>query len=635
MHTALPHIAVSDGLTYNPTHPNPLKSENPMSFKTDAEIAREAAVRPIREIAAKLGISEDKLEPYGHYKAKINPAEAFALPDRKGRLILVTAINPTPAGEGKTTVTIGLADALNHIGKQAVVAMREPSLGPVFGIKGGAAGGGYSQVLPMEDINLHFTGDFHAIGAANNLLAAMLDNHIYQGNALNIDPKRVLWRRAVDMNDRQLRNIISGNGKPTDGVLRPDGFDITVASEVMAVFCLAKDLTDLKNRLGNILIAYAKDGSPVYAKDLNAHGAMAALLKDAIKPNLVQTIGGTPAFVHGGPFANIAHGCNSVTATRLALHLADYAVTEAGFGADLGAEKFCDIKCRLAGLKPDAAVVVATVRALKYNGGVAKEDLGKENVEALKQGLPNLLRHISNLKNIFGLPVVVAINRFVSDTDAELALIQTACAEHGVEVSLAEVWGKGGEGGADLARKVVSAIENQPNNFAYAYDANDSIPDKFQCRSTRGNRVFGKTGLGQTAGVRGENAIFIQRQRQTSGLSERLHHHRPQPDPVCRRGLHRRRLRQHHENARPAESAFRRKNRRGRKRQHHRTVLNGRTTQAAPKGRLFCAEPYFQTASNKQARAGQTVQNRFTWCFNALKNRSPEAQARQRRSDLK
>ena len=394
-----------------------------MSFKTDAEIAREAAVRPIREIAAKLGISEDKLEPYGHYKAKINPAEAFALPDRKGRLILVTAINPTPAGEGKTTVTIGLADALNHIGKQAVVAMREPSLGPVFGIKGGAAGGGYSQVLPMEDINLHFTGDFHAIGAANNLLAAMLDNHIYQGNALNIDPKRVLWRRAVDMNDRQLRNIISGNGKPTDGVLRPDGFDITVASEVMAVFCLAKDLTDLKNRLGNILIAYAKDGSPVYAKDLNAHGAMAALLKDAIKPNLVQTIGGTPAFVHGGPFANIAHGCNSVTAT--------------------------------------------------------------------------------NLKNVFGLPVVVAINRFVSDTDAELALIQTACAEHGVEVSLAEVWGKGGEGGADLARRVVSAIENQPNNFAYAYDVNDSIPDKLRAIA---QKIYGAADVDFSAEARAEIA---------------------------------------------------------------------------------------------------------------------------------
>lgn len=451
-----------------------------MSFKTDAEIAQSSTMRPIGEIAAKLGLNADNIEPYGHYKAKINPAEAFKLPQKQGRLILVTAINPTPAGEGKTTVTIGLADALRHIGKDAVIALREPSLGPVFGVKGGAAGGGYAQVLPMEDINLHFTGDFHAIGAANNLLAAMLDNHIYQGNELDIDPKRVLWRRVVDMNDRQLRNIIDGMGKPVDGVMRPDGFDITVASEVMAVFCLAKDISDLKERLGNILVAYAKDGSPVYAKDLKAHGAMAALLKDAIKPNLVQTIEGTPAFVHGGPFANIAHGCNSVTATRLAKHLADYAVTEAGFGADLGAEKFCDIKCRLAGLKPDAAVVVATVRALKYNGGVERANLGEENLEALAKGLPNLLKHISNLKNVFGLPVVVALNRFVSDSDAELAMIEKACAEHGVEVSLTEVWGKGGVGGADLARKVVNAIENQPNNFNFSYDVELSIKDKIR-----------------------------------------------------------------------------------------------------------------------------------------------------------
>ncbi|WP_196428685.1 formate--tetrahydrofolate ligase [Neisseria polysaccharea] len=451
-----------------------------MSFKTDAEIAQSSTMRPIGEIAAKLGLNVDNIEPYGHYKAKINPAEAFKLPQKQGRLILVTAINPTPAGEGKTTVTIGLADALRHIGKDAVIALREPSLGPVFGVKGGAAGGGYAQVLPMEDINLHFTGDFHAIGAANNLLAAMLDNHIYQGNELNIDPKRVLWRRVVDMNDRQLRNIIDGMGKPVDGVMRPDGFDITVASEVMAVFCLAKDISDLKERLGNILVAYAKDGSPVYAKDLKAHGAMAALLKDAIKPNLVQTIEGTPAFVHGGPFANIAHGCNSVTATRLAKHLADYAVTEAGFGADLGAEKFCDIKCRLADLKPDAAVVVATVRALKYNGGVERANLGEENLEALAKGLPNLLKHISNLKNVFGLPVVVAINRFVSDSDAELAMIEKACAEHGVEVSLTEVWGKGGTGGADLAHKVVNAIENQPNNFNFSYDVELSIKDKIR-----------------------------------------------------------------------------------------------------------------------------------------------------------
>ncbi|MDO5059225.1 MAG: formate--tetrahydrofolate ligase [Neisseria sp.] len=459
-----------------------------MSFKTDAQIAQESVMQPIADIAAKLGIAADKLEPYGRYKAKISPQDAFALPQKAGRLILVTAVNPTPAGEGKTTITIGLADALNHIGKQAAVAMREPSLGPVFGVKGGAAGGGYAQVLPMEDINLHFTGDFHAIGAANNLLAAMLDNHIYQGNALNIDPKRVLWRRAVDMNDRQLRNIVSGMGKPTDGVMRPDGFDITVASEVMAVFCLARDLADLKTRLGNMLVAYAKDGSPVYARDLNAQGAMAALLKEAIKPNLVQTIEGTPAFVHGGPFANIAHGCNSVLATSVARHLADYTVTEAGFGADLGAEKFCDIKCRLSGLRPDAAVVVATVRALKYNGGVAREDLGAENLAALEDGLPNLLRHIANLKNVFGLPVVVALNRFVSDTDAELEMVQKACAEHGVEVSLAEVWGKGGAGGADLAHKVLAAIEQQPNNFAFAYDVEASVKDKIR---TIAQRIYG------------------------------------------------------------------------------------------------------------------------------------------------
>lgn len=459
-----------------------------MSFKTDAQIAQESTMQAIQHIAAKLGLSPEQLEPYGHYKAKINPSDAFALPKKQGKLILVTAINPTPAGEGKTTVTIGLADALNYIGKQAVIALREPSLGPVFGVKGGAAGGGYSQVLPMEDINLHFTGDFHAIGAANNLLAAMLDNHIYQGNELNIDPKRVIWRRVVDMNDRQLRNIIDGMGKSVDGVIRPDGFDITVASEVMAIFCLAKDISDLKQRLGNILVAYTKTGEAVYAKDLKAHGAMAALLKDAIKPNLVQTIAGTPAFVHGGPFANIAHGCNTVLATRLAKHLGDYAVTEAGFGADLGAEKFCDIKCRLAELKPDAAVVVATVRALKYNGGVERANLGEENLDALAKGLPNLLKHISNLKNVFGLPVVVALNRFVSDTDAELALIQNECAKQGVEVSLAEVWGKGGAGGADLAQKVVHAIETQENRFQFAYDTDLSIKEKIR---TIAQKIYG------------------------------------------------------------------------------------------------------------------------------------------------
>ena len=472
-------------------------------MRSDVDIAQAATIRPIGEIAAKLGLSPDRLEQYGKYKAKINPQDAFRLPEKQGRLVLVTAINPTPAGEGKTTVTIGLTDALNRIGKQAVVAMREPSLGPVFGIKGGAAGGGYAQVLPMEDINLHFTGDFHAIGAANNLLAALLDNHIYQGNALGIDPKRVLWRRVVDMNDRQLRNIIGGLGKPTDGVIRPDGFDITVASEVMAVFCLAKDLADLKTRLGNMLVAYTFDNQPVFAKDLNAQGAMAALLRDAVKPNLVQTIEGSPAFVHGGPFANIAHGCNSVLATRLAQHLGDYAVTEAGFGADLGAEKFCDIKSRLAGLKPDCAVVVATVRALKYNGGVDKADLGAENVAAVERGLPNLLKHIANLKNVFGLPVVVAINRFVSDSDAELAAVQAACRNAGAEVSLAEVWAKGGEGGEDLARKVVAAIDGGAGRFAFAYDENDSIRDKIHAVATK---IYGAAGVEYSAEAAAEIA---------------------------------------------------------------------------------------------------------------------------------
>ena len=455
---------------------------------SDVQIAQAASIRHIDEIAAKLGLKPEQLEHYGKYKAKINPDDAFRLPEKRGKLILVTAISPTPAGEGKTTVTIGLADALNRIGKNAVIALREPSLGPVFGIKGGAAGGGYAQVLPMEDINLHFTGDFHAIGAANNLLAALIDNHIHHGNALNIDPKRILWRRAVDMNDRHLRNIIGGLGKTADGVMRDDGFDITVASEVMAVFCLAKDITDLKQRLGNMLVAYTKDGSPVYARDLKAQGAMAALLKDAIKPNLVQTIEGTPAFVHGGPFANIAHGCNSVVATRLACHLADYAVTEAGFGADLGAEKFCDIKCRLSGLRPDAAVVVATIRALKYNGGLPKEELAGENLVALEKGLPNLLRHIDNLKNVFGLPVVVALNRFSADTQDELDLVADACRKRGAEISFTEVWSKGGAGGEDLAHKVVAAAEQSSAQFSFCYDVEKSIPEKIL---TIAQRIYG------------------------------------------------------------------------------------------------------------------------------------------------
>ena len=436
---------------------------------TDADIAREAKMQPISAIAAKIGIAEDQLEHYGKYKAKIPPQSGTP-----GKLVLVTAINPTPAGEGKTTVTIGLADALNRLGKRAVIALREPSLGPVFGIKGGAAGGGYAQVLPMEDINLHFTGDFHAIGAANNLLAALIDNHIHHGNALDIDPKRITWRRAVDMNDRQLRHIISGLGKSVDGTLRPDGFDITVASEVMAAFCLARDLADLKERLGNMIVAWNHRGEPVYARDLQAQGAMTALLKDAIKPNLVQTIEGTPALVHGGPFANIAHGCNSLIATRSALALGDYAVTEAGFGADLGAEKFIDIKSRQGGLKPDCAVIVATVRALKYNGGVGKDALGTENVAALEKGLPNLLKHIDNLKNAFGLPVVVAINRFQSDSDAELALIEKTCAERGVKIALCEVWAHGGKGGEALARAVIDTCEQEQSRCAPLYP--DEMP---------------------------------------------------------------------------------------------------------------------------------------------------------------
>ena len=451
---------------------------------TDADIARQATMQPIDAIAAKIGISADELEHYGKYKAKIRPRAS----DKPGKLVLVTAINPTPAGEGKTTVTIGLADALNRLGKKTVIAVREPSLGPVFGIKGGAAGGGYAQVLPMEDINLHFTGDFHAIGAANNLLAALIDNHIHHGNALEIDPKRVTWRRAVDMNDRQLRNIISGLGKSVDGTLRPDGFDITVASEVMACFCLARDLEDLKNRLGDMIVAWNKRGEPVYARDLHAQGAMAALLKDAVKPNLVQTIEGTAALVHGGPFANIAHGCNSLIATRTALALGDYTVTEAGFGADLGAEKFIDIKSRKGGLKPDCAVIVATVRALKYNGGIAKDALTAENVDALGKGLPNLLKHIDNLKNAFGLPVVVAINRFVSDSDAELAFIEKTCGEHGAKVALCEVWAHGGKGGEDLARAVIDACEKGSSHCAPLYPDDMPLVDKIR---TIAQKIYG------------------------------------------------------------------------------------------------------------------------------------------------
>ena len=447
-------------------------------FKSDIEIAQACDKKKITEIAAKAGIEEKYLEQYGNYKAKVDYKLLKDHADKKdGKLILVTAITPTPAGEGKTTTSVGLADGLRRIGKNAMVALREPSLGPVFGIKGGAAGGGYAQVVPMEDTNLHFTGDFHAVGAANNLLAALLDNHIQQGNTLRIDPKQITWKRAVDMNDRQLRHIVGGLGGRVQGVPREDGFEITVASEVMAILCLAEDITDLKERLAKIIVGYTYDGQPVTAHDLKAEGAMAALLKDALKPNLVQTLEGTPAFIHGGPFANIAHGCNSVTATKMALKLADYAVTEAGFAADLGAEKFVDIKCRMAGLKPSAAVIVATVRALKYHGGVPKDQLNEENLEALEAGLPNLLQHVSNVKNVYGLPCVVAINAFPTDTKAELDLVEEKCKELGVNVALSEVWAKGGEGGIALAEEVVRLCE-EPNNFKFTYDLDMSLEKK-------------------------------------------------------------------------------------------------------------------------------------------------------------
>ncbi|MBR0474979.1 MAG: formate--tetrahydrofolate ligase [Erysipelotrichaceae bacterium] len=452
---------------------------------SDIQIAQKCKKEKITEIARKLDIPEDYLELYGNYKAKVDYKLLKDYADKpNGKLVLVTAINPTPAGEGKTTTTVGLSDGLRKIGKKSVVALREPSLGPVFGIKGGAAGGGYAQVVPMEDINLHFTGDFHAIGAANNLLAAMLDNHIQQGNELNIDPRRITWRRAVDMNDRQLRNIIDGLGARTDGTPRQDGFDITVASEVMAVLCLASDITDLKQRLASIVVGYTYDNQPVTAGQLKAQGAMAALLKDALKPNLVQTLEGTPAFIHGGPFANIAHGCNSVTATRMALKLGDYAVTEAGFGADLGAEKFLDIKCRMANLKPDAVVIVATVRALKHNGGVSKADLGKENLVALEKGMPNLLQHVDNITNVFHLPCVVAINAFPTDTKAELKLVEDKCKELGVHVALSEVWAKGGEGGIALAKEVVKLCEEK-NDFTFAYDLDMTIKEKLNAIATK------------------------------------------------------------------------------------------------------------------------------------------------------
>lgn len=461
-----------------------------MTFKSDIQIAREANPIGITALAAQNGIDETYMEQYGKNKAKLDLSLLDQPGKPEGKLVLVTAINPTPAGEGKTTTTVGLADGLRRLGKKAVVALREPSLGPVFGVKGGAAGGGYAQVIPMEDINLHFTGDFHAIGAANNLLAAMLDNHIQQGNELGIDVKKITWRRAVDMNDRQLRNLVDGLGGRINGCPREDGFDITVASEVMAVLCLSESMTDLKKRLSEIIVAYSYEDKPVTAGDLKAAGAMAALLKDALKPNLVQTLEQTPALVHGGPFANIAHGCNSVLATKMALKLGDYAVTEAGFGADLGAEKFLDIKCRLAGFKPSAVVVVATVRALKHHGGVAKAEMNQENLGALERGLPNLLQHVENITEVFGLPCVVAINRFPTDTEAELRLVYDSCARLNVEVALSEVWAKGGEGGKELAEKVIALCERE-NRFAFAYENDLSIEEKLDAICRRVYRAEG------------------------------------------------------------------------------------------------------------------------------------------------
>ena len=463
-----------------------------MSYLTDIEIAQNCKMQPITEIAKKAGVGEKYLEPYGWYKAKID-LSYLKEAKKNGKLVLVTAITPTPAGEGKTTTTIGLADAMNLCGYNTCVALREPSLGPVFGVKGGAAGGGYAQVVPMEDINLHFTGDFHAIGAANNLLAAMLDNHIQQGNALGIDVKRITWKRCVDMNDRQLRNIINGLGGRMNGVPREDGFDITVASEIMAVFCLATSITDLKERLARIVVAYDYSGKPVTCGDIKAQGAMTALLVDAVKPNLVQTLEGTPAFVHGGPFANIAHGCNTVLATKMAMATADYAITEAGFGADLGAEKFLDIKCRAAGITPSAVVVVATVRALKMHGGLKKDQLGEENLEALEKGIPNLLRHVSNIKNVYKLPCVVAVNRFPTDTDNEIDFIINKCKELGVNTVLSTVWANGGKGGTELAEEVVRLCNEEDNsNFTYSYESDSSIEEKIESVV---KKVYGGDGI--------------------------------------------------------------------------------------------------------------------------------------------
>ena len=484
-----------------------------MKFKSDIEIAQQAKLKPAYKIAEKLGIKEEYIEAYGKYKAKI---DCSVLTKNKtastGKLILVTAITPTPAGEGKTTTTVGLGDALNLLGKNAMIALREPSLGPVFGVKGGAAGGGYAQVVPMEDINLHFTGDIHAIGAANNLLAAMLDNHIHQGNSLNIDTRRIVWRRALDMNDRQLRSIVNGLGGRGNGVPREDGFDITVASEIMAIMCLAEGISDLKRRLSRIIVAYDRDGKPVTAGQLKAQGALTALLKDALKPNLVQTLENNPAFVHGGPFANIAHGCNSIVATKMALKLCDYVVTEAGFGADLGAEKFFDIKCRKAGLVPDAVVIVASVRALKHHGGVSRDKLGEENLDALKRGIPNLLKHVENITQKFGLPAVVALNRFPNDTAGELELIRQQCAAYNVNVALSEVWGRGSGGGRELAERVLEIIEKGKNRFRFAYSDKDSLTDKIRKISVG---IYGAEGV-----VFSDKAVQGIKRAEELGLSE-------------------------------------------------------------------------------------------------------------------
>ena len=558
-----------------------------MAHLTDIEIAQQAKMQPITQIAAAAGIDAELLEPYGKYKAKVS----LSLLDhakKQGKLVLVTAITPTPAGEGKTTTTVGLADGLHRIGKSVAAALREPSLGPVFGIKGGAAGGGYAQVVPMEDINLHFTGDFHAIGAANNLLAAMLDNHIQQGNALGIDPRRITWKRCVDMNDRQLRFVIDGLGGKVNGTPREDGFDITVASEIMAVFCLATSIADLKARLARIVVGYTYDDRPVTAGDLKAVGAMAALLKDALAPNLVQTLEGTPAFVHGGPFANIAHGCNSVLATRMAMATADYAVTEAGFGADLGAEKFLDIKCRAAGLTPDAVVLVATVRALKMHGGLAKTALAEENLDALERGLPNLLRHLSNLKNVYGLPAVVAVNRFPTDTDREIDCIIEKCRALGVNVVLSTVWADGGRGGEALAREVVRLCEEEHGNFRYCYPDDLGIADKVRAVV---RKVYGGSDvqflpaaekqlvrlteprLRKSAGLHRQDAVQLLGRPDQARRARRLHRHGQAGQGQRRRRLCRCPHRRHHDHAGAAARSCGGKDRCDRRRPHCRTVL--------------------------------------------------------------